>query len=42
MFNKLGYQTVKATEGSTEALSRIIENISNVKSIGYKKNQTTF
>ena len=42
MFNKLGYQTVKATEGSTEALSRTIENISNVKSIGYKRNQTTF
>ena len=42
MFNKLGYQTLKATEGSTEALSRSIENISNMKSIGYKKNQTTF
>ena len=42
MFNKLGSQTVKATEGTTEALARTIENISNVKSIGYKRNQTTF
>ena len=42
MFNKLGYQTVTATESSAEALSRTIENISNMKSIGYKKNQTTF
>jgi flagellar basal-body rod protein FlgG len=42
MFNKLGYQTTRATEGSTESLSRTIENISNMKSIGYKKNQTTF
>ncbi len=42
MFNKLGYQTNRATEGSTESLSRTIENISNMRSIGYKKNQTTF
>ena len=42
MFSKLGYQTLKATEGSTEALARTIENISNLKSVGYKKNQTTF
>lgn len=42
MLNKTGYQTVKATEGNTGALSRIVENISNMKSVGYKKNQTTF
>ncbi len=42
MFNKLGYQTVRATEGSSEALAKTIENISNIKSVGYKKKQTTF
>ena len=42
MFNKLGYQTLKATEGSSESLARTIENISNIKSLGYKRNQTSF
>lgn len=42
MLNNAGYQTIKATEGNTEALARTFENISNIKSVGYKKNQTTF
>lgn len=42
MFNKLGYQTLKAAEGSSDTLSRTIENISNVRSLGYKRNQTSF
>ena len=42
MFNKLGYETLKATNGNAESLARTIENISNMKSIGYKRNQTTF
>ncbi len=42
MFNKLGYQTIRATEGSAESLARTIENISNTKSLSYKRNQTSF
>lgn len=42
MFSKFGYQTLKATERNAEALSKIIENISNVKSIGYKRSNTSF
>lgn len=42
MFSKLGYQTFKATENNLGALSNIIENISNVNSLGYKKKQASF
>ncbi len=42
MLNKLGYQTLKAAEGSAESLSTIVENLSNVKSLSYKKKQITF
>ena len=42
MFSKFGYQTLQSTERNAEAMSKIIENISNVKSIGYKKSNTSF
>lgn len=42
MFGKLGYQTFRATENNLDALSNIVENISNINSIGYKKGQTSF
>lgn len=42
MFGKLGYQSYRATERNIDALSRIVENISNVNSIGYKKGTTSF
>lgn len=42
MFSKLGYQTFKATENNLSALGNIIENISNVNSLGYKRKQASF
>ena len=38
----LGNQAFSAVNNQSEALSKIIENISNVNSIGYKKADTTF
>ena len=42
MFGKLGYESFRATQNNTDALGKIVENISNVNSIGYKKGQTSF
>lgn len=42
MFSKLGNQAYRATENNVDALSNIVENISNVNSIGYKKSATSF
>lgn len=42
MFGKLGYQSFKAAENGIDTMNKIIENISNAKSIGYKKGQATF
>lgn len=42
MYGKLGYQTYRATERNLDVLAKIVENISNVNSIGYKKGQTSF
>lgn len=42
MFGKLGSQALIATEASSSLLTDVITNISNMKSIGYKKGETTF
>ena len=42
MFGKLGYQVFRATEGNVDVLGKIVENVSNVNSVGYKKRQATF
>lgn len=42
MFGKLGYQTLNSTKRNLDALGRIVENISNMNSLGYKKTQTSF
>lgn len=42
MFSRLGYQTLRSTEGNTEALGKTIENITNINSVGYKKSQMSF
>ena len=42
MFSKFAYQTLQATKRDSEALGKIIDNIANIKSIGYKKNTTSF
>lgn len=42
MFGNLGYQSMRSTERSVDALSRLIENISNVNSLGYKRSKLSF
>lgn len=42
MFGKLGYQALHATQYNLGALGEVIENISNVNSLGYKKTRTSF
>src|SRR3989338_2213637 len=42
MFGKLGSQALRATEASSSLLTDVITNISNIKSLGYKKGETTF
>ena len=42
MFGKLGYNAFRATENNIDALSNVVENISNINSVGYKKSQTSF
>lgn len=42
MFGRLGYEALGAANNNLGVLSEIVENLSNIKSIGYKKSQTTF
>lgn len=42
MFADLRYKVMKSTEGSLDAFSKAIENVSNVNSVGYKKRETSF
>ena len=42
MFGNLGYTTYEATKNSVEVLNNSIKNLSNLKSIGYRKTETSF
>lgn len=42
MFGRLGNQVFRASEKSTDALANVISNISNMKTVGYKKGEITF
>ena len=42
MTGNLGYQAYRSTERSIDALSRLIENITNVNSLGYKRTKLSF
>ena len=42
MLSKLGYEALTASQASMGLVNEIIENLSNVYSIGYKKSKTTF
>ena len=42
MFGKLGYNVYRAVENNMDAVSGLVENISNANSVGYKKSQTSF
>lgn len=42
MYGKLGYESYRATQVGVDALEKLVENISNAHSLGYKKNQTSF
>ena len=42
MFGRLGYQAFSSTENNVDVLAKVIENISNVNSIGYKKGEVSF
>ena len=42
MYNKMGYQVHRATGNSMKILNEIVENLSNVNSIGYKKSKSSF
>lgn len=42
MFGKLGYNVYRAAENNIDALSGLVENISNANSVGYKKSQISF
>lgn len=42
MLGKMSYETYRATQGGLASLANIAENISNVKSVGYKKSDSTF
>lgn len=42
MYGRIGYQVQKATENSLSSLNNLVEGISNVNSIGYKKSKSSF
>lgn len=42
MFGKAGYQSLQGLQNSLGALNNMIENISNVNSIGYKQKKSSF
>ncbi len=42
MFGNTGYKTIKSAENVVSFLNKTIENLSNVYSVGYKKNQQSF
>lgn len=42
MLGRMGYDTHSATQSGLLTLAKLVENISNVKSIGYKKNDSSF
>lgn len=42
MFGNLEYTTYEATKNSVEVLNNSIKNLSNLKSIGYRKTETSF
>lgn len=42
MFGNMGYKTIRSTENALSSLNKTIDNISNMNSVGYKKNQQTF
>ena len=42
MFGRLGNEAFTATKNNVDVLGNIIENVSNVNSIGYKKGQISF
>lgn len=42
MFGRIGYETLNAAQNNLAALTEIVENITNINSIGYKKDRTTF
>src|SRR3990167_5541431 len=42
MYGKSGYQVLRSTENNLSALNKMVENISNINSVGYKRGTTTF
>ncbi|MBI1859008.1 MAG: flagellar hook basal-body protein [Candidatus Melainabacteria bacterium] len=42
MYTKLGNQVLRTTQAGSEALANIVDNISNIKTLGYKKQETSF
>lgn len=42
MYNRLGSQVFRATQLGSDALEGIVQNISNIKTVGHKKTETSF
>lgn len=42
MVGNMGYKTLRSVENNLFSLNKTIENISNINSLGYKKNQQSF
>ena len=42
MFGKIGYEALNSAQNNLAALTEIVENITNINSVGYKKKRTTF